>query len=64
MLVPGGAGFIGSHCVIELIKAGYEPIVIDNLTNSSIGKLKGRWWKELGNYVFRLFKTSWANCWM
>jgi UDP-glucose 4-epimerase len=38
VLVPGGVGFIGSHCVIELIKAGYEPIVVDNLSNSSIGK--------------------------
>lgn len=38
ILVPGGAGFIGSHCVIELIKAGYVPIVVDNLSNSSIGK--------------------------
>ena len=38
VLVPGGVGFIGSHSVIELIKAGYEPIVIDNLSNSSLGK--------------------------
>ena len=38
MLVPGGAGFIGSHTVIELVKAGYEPVVVDNLANSSMGK--------------------------
>ena len=38
VLVPGGVGFIGSHCVIELVKAGYVPIVVDNLSNSSIGK--------------------------
>ena len=36
VLVPGGVGFIGSHCVIELVHAGYEPIVVDNLSNSSI----------------------------
>ncbi|CAF4271366.1 unnamed protein product [Rotaria sp. Silwood2] len=36
VLVPDGIGFIGSHCVIELINAGYEPIVVDNLSNSSI----------------------------
>ena len=39
VLVPGGVGFIGSHCVIELVKAGYEPIVVDNNSNSSIGEL-------------------------
>jgi UDP-glucose 4-epimerase len=34
ILVTGGAGFIGSHTVIELIKAGYEPIIVDNFSNS------------------------------
>lgn len=37
ILVPGGAGFIGSHCVVELIQAGYTPIVLDNECNSSTG---------------------------
>lgn len=35
ILVTGGAGFIGSHTVIELINAGHEPIVYDNLSNSN-----------------------------
>ncbi|CAF5159402.1 unnamed protein product, partial [Rotaria sp. Silwood1] len=39
-LVPGSAGFIGSHCVIELITAGYTPIVVDNEHNSSAECLK------------------------
>jgi UDP-glucose 4-epimerase len=34
VLVTGGAGYIGSHTVVELINAGYEPIIIDNLSNS------------------------------
>lgn len=34
ILVAGGAGYIGSHTVIELIKAGYEPIIVDNFSNS------------------------------
>lgn len=34
ILITGGAGFIGSHTSIELIKAGYEIIIIDNFSNS------------------------------
>jgi UDP-glucose 4-epimerase len=35
VLVTGGAGFIGSHTVVELLQAGYEVVVVDNLSNSS-----------------------------
>lgn len=35
ILVTGGAGYIGSHTCVELIEAGYTPIVFDNLSNSS-----------------------------
>lgn len=34
VLVTGGAGYIGSHCIIDLVKAGYNPVVVDNLVNS------------------------------
>lgn len=34
ILVTGGAGYIGSHTCIELIKAGYDVVIIDNLSNS------------------------------
>lgn len=40
ILVTGGAGYIGSHTVVELLQAGYEPIVVDNLCNSSKESLK------------------------
>ncbi|MBO5859067.1 MAG: UDP-glucose 4-epimerase GalE [Clostridia bacterium] len=43
ILVTGGAGFIGSHTVVELINAGYEPIILDNLCNSkseSVNRIK------------------------
>lgn len=39
ILVTGGAGFIGSHTVVELIDAGHEPVVIDNLSNASAESL-------------------------
>lgn len=35
ILVTGGAGFIGSHTVVELLNAGHTPIILDNLSNSS-----------------------------
>lgn len=35
ILVTGGAGYIGSHTLIELIHAGFNPVVYDNLSNSS-----------------------------
>ena len=40
ILVTGGAGFIGSHTCVELLDAGYEVVVVDNLCNSSKESLK------------------------
>lgn len=36
ILVTGGLGYIGSHTVVELVSAGYTPVVIDNLSESDI----------------------------
>ena len=41
ILVTGGAGFIGSHTCVELLNAGYEVVIVDNLVNSS-AKAVGR----------------------
>ena len=41
ILVTGGTGFIGSHTVVELMEAGYEVVIIDNLSNSKIEVLDG-----------------------
>ncbi len=41
ILVTGGAGFIGSHTVVELVQAGFEPVIIDDLSNSSEIMVKG-----------------------
>ncbi len=40
ILVTGGAGYIGSHTCVEMLNAGYEVIVVDNLNNSSSESLK------------------------
>ena len=36
VLVTGGAGYIGSHTTVELLKAGYRAIIVDNLSNSKV----------------------------
>lgn len=40
-MVTGGAGYIGSHTVVELVEAGYEPVIIDNFSNSEESALEG-----------------------
>ena len=39
ILVTGGTGYIGSHTVVELVNSGYQPVIVDNLSNSSLGML-------------------------
>ncbi len=41
VLVAGGAGYIGSHTTVELIEAGYDVVIADNLSNSEIGAVEG-----------------------
>src|SRR5512135_3672890 len=40
VLATGGAGYIGSHTCLELLQAGYEVVVVDNLSNSKVESLK------------------------
>jgi UDP-glucose 4-epimerase len=41
VIVTGGAGFIGSHTVLELVQAGFTPVIVDDLRNSHRDVLKG-----------------------
>lgn len=41
ILITGGLGFIGSHAVVELQESGFDVIIVDNLSNSSIEVLNG-----------------------
>ena len=41
VLISGGAGYIGSHTAVELINAGYDVVIIDNLTNSERESIAG-----------------------
>ena len=48
ILLSGGAGFIGSHTYVELINAGHEAVIVDNLYNASekvlerLGEITGK----------------------
>ena len=48
ILVTGGTGFIGSHTTVELQEAGYEVVIIDNLSNSNANVVDkcSRWYRE------------------
>lgn len=41
ILVTGGTGYIGSHTTVQLMEAGYDVVIIDNLSNSNINVLDG-----------------------
>jgi UDP-glucose 4-epimerase len=41
ILVTGGAGYIGSHAVVELYEAGYQPVIVDDFSNSQDSVLEG-----------------------
>ena len=40
ILVTGGAGYIGSHTVVQLLNSGKDIVILDNLSNSSLGVVK------------------------
>ncbi len=56
ILVTGGAGFIGSHTVVELHDAGYQPVVLDNFYNSNPGVMNGL--EKITGKKFPLYQTD------
>ena len=50
ILITGGAGYIGSHTVVNFINAGYEVIVFDNLSTGHIETIETL--KQIGNVTF------------
>jgi UDP-glucose 4-epimerase len=56
VIVTGGAGYIGSHTCIKLIDMGYEPLIIDNLSNTSIENIKGI--ESITNKKLKFYKIN------
>ncbi len=56
VLVTGGAGYIGSHTCLLLIEAGFEVVVVDNLSNSSLESLRRV--EKLTDHYIRFYKVD------
>ncbi|MDD5468566.1 MAG: UDP-glucose 4-epimerase GalE [Anaerolineales bacterium] len=56
ILVTGGAGYIGSHTVVELLQAGHEVAVVDNLVNSKVAALERV--QEIAGKPLRFFEVD------
>ncbi len=56
VLVTGGAGYIGSHTVVELLDAGYEVVVVDNFSNSSPEALQAI--KDITHKGFKFYEVD------
>ncbi|PEA84143.1 UDP-glucose 4-epimerase GalE [Bacillus pseudomycoides] len=59
ILVTGGAGYIGSHTCVELLNSGYDIIVVDNLSNSSVESLNRV--KEITGKQFKFYEENLLN---
>ncbi len=60
ILVTGGAGYIGSHTCVELLNAGYDVIVVDNLSNSSRKALDRV--QEITGKTLRFYEADVLDC--
>ncbi len=56
ILVTGGAGYIGSHTSVELLNAGYDVVIVDNLSNSKAEVIKRI--RDITNKDFRFYQVD------
>lgn len=59
ILVTGGAGFIGSHTIVELLNTGHELIVVDNFSNSKLETLKQV--QKITGIYFKIYNIDLLN---
>lgn len=60
ILVTGGAGYIGSHAAVELLKTGYNIVILDNLSNSNFESINRV--RELTGKDFPFYKCDLLDC--
>ena len=63
VLVTGGAGYIGSHTVVQLVEAGIEVVILDNFSNSkpaALGRYRGqsRHLFQRGDVAWKVFEAG------
>ena len=73
VLLTGGAGYIGSHTALALLNAGYDVVVLDNLSNSSPEALRrvealstspgSRPWANPWKSPWIIIRTTWTPPW-
>lgn len=59
ILVTGGAGFIGSHTVVELLQSGYNPVIVDDFRNSKKSVLDGL--EKITNKKVRCYEYDYTD---
>ena len=59
VLLPGGAGFIGSHTAVELLEQGKEIIILDNFSNSNAKVLESI--KKITGKDFKFYEMDYKN---
>ena len=59
ILLPGGAGYIGSHTAVELLKQGKDIVIVDNFSNSNVKALEAI--KELTGKDFKFYEIDYMD---
>ena len=59
VLVTGGAGYIGAHTVVELAQAGFDPVIVDDLSRSSMRLIEGA--EKIAGRKFRFHQAKIAD---